>query len=149
VSSEERNDDEEVTHRDDDERQDADERKRQPRPHVLLEVRVRLRTTTHLNSAGLSHRDTSRPEHVEVLADGDEEDDDTDPGSASRRTDDVLDERQSDSDDTVDGERHEDPDCRVTRRVERELLHLARPSTHSHQLTNIFQPACVLQLLFL
>jgi len=144
VRSQQRDDDETVADGDDRERNDAHEHERQPRPHLLLEVGVGLRTTTDPTDTSVGvPLDVSCPEDMKVLADGGDDDHDADADDASRWTDFVLDERQTDRHETVDGERHEDPDCRVAGRVEREILRLARPSVHTpriHALAGLSVP---------
>lgn len=84
--------DETVRDGDDAEWHHADEHERQRRAHVLLEVPVRLRTTAHSHPISL-HFHPARPEHVEVLGDGDQYDDEADGERSSRGADDVLDKR--------------------------------------------------------
>ena len=91
MSSYERDDDEAVTDGDDDERQHTDEHERQPRSHLLLEVRVRLRSAADAHAAARPHLDAACPEHVQVLADGQRDDGGADGDGAARRTHLVLD----------------------------------------------------------
>ena len=130
MSANESIDDQHIGHDDDDERYKTDDDKRQPRADTVLEEPVRLRTTADADQATGQWvvLEVTCPEDVEVLGDGGDQNGTGNESCASRNADDVFPERTTDSNQSINGEDHEDPDGAVADRVEREFLHFTCPS---------------------
>ena len=112
------------------ERQSADESEHDPGPHERLVAlvggrRPAARAQQHRAVVVEHVLRAACPEHVRVLGGGDDERERAVELGAPVETHLLLAEREGDGDEAVDGEHDEDPDGRVARRVEEELLQLA------------------------
>ena len=116
-----------VTAKDRDERQRADRREGDPRPHVRLEVAVgaRLAAVRHQRAGRLVVLATARPEHVRVLRDAQRQRQRARPRGAVRHAQVAFTQREADGGEAVDREGDEDPDGRVAGRVRDELAPVA------------------------
>ena len=128
ASARQRPDDGRVADGDCDERQRADEREGDPRPHVPFEVRElrRLPAVLHECASDVVVDGATRPEQVHVLGDSDGAHACAEQHGAARPEVTALLHREADGDEAIARERRQDPNGRVARSVGEELGPLAR-----------------------